>query len=107
MSQDMVGVSVQFQAAVSIHISLSNIPQISSLLQQPSQARTQGRTTRTWRGWLRKQHVTKSRARSSIPFGGLPKCSDLLGREGKSSSLVCSWVNHCLESWSVCSKAGR
>lgn len=45
MSQDMVGASAQFQAAVSIHISLSNIPQISSLLQQPSQARTQGRTT--------------------------------------------------------------
>lgn len=75
MSQDMVGVPACFQAAVSIHISLSIIPQIRSLLQQPSQARTQGRTTQTWCGWLRKE-VTNSRARSSIPFGGLPKCLD-------------------------------
>lgn len=74
---DVPGHSGQLsQAAVSIHSSLRNIPQIRSLLQQPSQARTQGRTTRTWCGWLRKPQVTNSRARSSIPFGGLPKCLD-------------------------------
>lgn len=76
MSQDMVGVPACSQAAVSIHTSLSNIPQICSLLQQPSQVRTQGRTTRAWCGWLRKQQVTNRRARSSFPFGGLPKCLD-------------------------------
>jgi len=29
------------------------------------------------------------------------------GREGRSSSAVCSWVNGCLEGWRVCSQAGR
>lgn len=75
-SEGLVGVPACFQTAVSIHISLSSIPQIHSLLQQPSQVRTQGRTTRTRCRWLRKQQVTNSRARSSIPFGGLPKCLD-------------------------------
>lgn len=58
---------------VSLLLSLSNIPQISSLLQQPSKVRMQGRTTRTWRGWLGKQQVPKSGVRSSIPFVALPK----------------------------------
>lgn len=47
MSQDTVGVPACSQVAVSIQTSLSNITQICSLLQQPSQARTQGRTTQT------------------------------------------------------------
>lgn len=70
------------QAAVSIHISLRNIPQIRSLFQQPSQVRTLGRTTQTW--WLRKQQVTTSRARSSISFGGVFLNAWIhLGQEGK------------------------
>lgn len=58
---------------LSLLLSRSNIPKISSLLQQPCKVRTWGRTMQIQRGWVEKQQDPKSRAGGSIPFGALPE----------------------------------
>ena len=124
VSQDTVGVPAHSLAPggscqqlhgkmpVSLLLSPSNIPQISSLLGSPARSgRGAGPRGHGVGGW-ESSRSQKVESGAASPLGLFPNANAITlvstsGRKGKSSAPVCSWVNRCLESWRVYSQAGR